>query len=360
MRYPVYIPQITEDEKRLVNDCLESTWISSKGKYIEKFESEVAKYTGAKYAVALSNGTVALHLALLANEIGPGDEVIVPDLTYIATANAVLYVQATPIIVDVDPKTWNITAASISANITAKTKAIIVADIYGTPCDMDKIQILADNNNLILIEDAAESIGAKYNNRMAGNLGNVGTLSFFGNKTITTGEGGMVLTNNPSIDHQVRKLRNQGNSETVRYRHDVLGYNYRMTNIQAAIGVAQMMRIEDILDKKRLIQKWYEDELQGIVTFQKIYPKMSSSYWMVSILLDSAAIRNSLMSHLDTAGIETRPFFNPISSMPYYVTQENKIAYLLSERGMNLPSYPALTKTDVNYICNIIKEHLTE
>ena len=358
MKYPIYIPEITDTEKRLVNDCLDSTWISSKGKYIEIFEETVAKFIGSKYAVAVSNGTVALHLALLAYDIGNGDEVIVPDLTYIATANSVLYVNAKPIFADVDPKTWNISLESIREKITINTKAIIIADIYGTPPEIDEIRKLAKKNNLILIEDAAESLGAIHHDVKAGNLGEIGTLSFFGNKTITTGEGGMIITNNYKKYQLLKKMRNQGNSDNIRYFHDILGYNYRMTNIQAAIGVAQMSRIDNILLRKREIQKWYNEELNGRVTFQKIPPRIESSYWLVSILIETEEIRNGLMCFLEKEGVETRPFFKPISSMPYFQKCDNKVAYNLSKLGLNLPSYPTLNKEDVKYICDIIKKYI--
>ncbi|MCF8296751.1 MAG: DegT/DnrJ/EryC1/StrS family aminotransferase [Saprospiraceae bacterium] len=355
MKYPIYLPDITEHEKKLVNDCLDSTWISSRGEYIEQFEEIVADYVGTKHAVAVSNGTVALHLALLAHGIGSGDEVLVPDLTYIATANAVLYVNATPVFVDVEQKSWNISCDDIIKKITSKTKAIIVTDIYGTPPEMDEINRIAALNNLIIIEDAAESLGAEYKLLKAGNLGQIGTLSFFGNKTITTGEGGMVLTNDANTNYLLRKLRNQGNSDSVRYFHDILGYNYRMTNIQAAIGVAQMSRIEWILEKKKNIQKWYKERLKNLVDFQIINEGIVSSYWMVSFLLKDEEQRNNLMKLIGKEGIETRPFFKPISSMPFYTIEKNEVSYNLSTRGVNLPSYPALDEDDIEQICTKIK-----
>lgn len=360
MKYPIYKPNITDSEKKLVNDCLESSWISSRGKYINQFEEIVADFVGTKYAVAVSNGTVALHLALLAYNISIGDEVLVPDLTYIASANAILYVNATPVLVDVNPKTWNISIEDINKKITTKTKAIIVTDLYGTPPEINKLKQIAKDNNLILIEDAAESLGAKYNSLNAGNLGHIGILSFFGNKTITTGEGGMLLTNDTEIYQKLIKLRNQGNSDTIRYFHDILGYNYRMTNIQAAIGVAQMDRLLSILEKKREIQKWYEEQLKDLVVFQKIDKGIISSYWMVSFIVASEANRNMLMTRLEKDGVDTRPFFHPISSMPYYSTSENPISYDLSKRGLNVPSYPNLQKKDVEFICSKIKNIISK
>ena len=360
MKFPIYIPEITDEEKKMVNDCLDSTWISSRGKYIEMFEDNISKYVGSKYAVAVSNGTVALHLALVSHNIGFGDEVIIPDLTYIATANSVLYVNAKPIFADVDPETWNISPKTIIDKITPNTKAIIVADLYGTPVEINEIKHIAQKNNIVLIEDAAESLGATHHNMKAGNLADIGTLSFFGNKTVTTGEGGMVITNDYEKYKLLKKLRNQGNSDSIRYYHDILGFNYRMTNIQAAIGVAQMSRIDNTLLRKRNIQKWYEEELKSCVTFQKIPDEINSSYWIVSILLETEKIRDDLMIYLEKKGVETRPFFKPMSSMPYFKKCNNRIAYRLSELGLSLPSYPSLKKENIKFICTLIKNNINK
>ncbi len=358
MLYPIYKPFISQIEKDLVNDCLDSTWISSKGKYIRMFEDKVSKFTGSKYAVAVSNGTVALHLALLAHDIGIDDEVLLPDFTYIATANSVLYVNASPVFCDVDPNNWNIDLNKITDKINSKTKAIIVPNIYGNPANFDLLNQISKKYNLIVIEDSAESLGASYKGKMSGNLADISTLSFFGNKTITTGEGGMVLTNDYEKYKKLLKLRNQGNSEKIRYYHDILGYNYRMTNIQAAIGVGQMSKINEILKRKRIIQKSYENELSDYVNFQEIEKDSSSSYWMVSLTLKNQRIRDSLMNNLKKENIETRPFFKKISSMPFYEEANNKVSSKLSEIGLNVPSYPQLEKADIKFISNKIKHFL--
>ena len=358
MLYPIYKPFISQIEKDLVNKCLDTSWISSKGHYIEMFEKEVSKYTGVKYAVAVSNGTVALHLALLVYDIGVDDEVILPDFTYIATANSVLYVNANPVFCDVNINDWNLDLNKIADKITSKTKAIMIPNIYGNPANFDAINKIANKHNLIVIEDSAESLGAKYKGKMSGNLGDISTLSFFGNKTITTGEGGMVLTNDYEKYKKLLKLRNQGNSDKGRYYHDILGYNYRMTNIQAAIGVGQMSKIHDIIEKKKKIQTYYENELSKYVKFQKIESDVSSSYWLVSFLLKDENQRNSLMSYLDNENIETRPFFKQISTMPFYEKTDNKVSSNLSEIGMSVPSYPELNKVDIKFICNKIKYFL--
>ncbi|MBP7496665.1 MAG: DegT/DnrJ/EryC1/StrS aminotransferase family protein [Bacteroidales bacterium] len=359
MKYPVYIPDLTEKESDNVNDCLKSTWISSRGKYIDEFEKSMCNFTGCKNALAVSNGTVALHLALLALDIKRGDEVIVPDFTYIATANAVLYVGATPVFADVDPYSWNITAQTIRKLITPKTKAIIVVDVYGCPVDIDSIIDIAVENNIFIIEDAAESLGATYKNRKAGNLGHISTLSFFGNKTITTGEGGMVLTNNKKLADKIAQLKNQGNSNSIRYFHDVLGYNYRMTNIQAAIGCAQMERIDKIIQRKTDIFNFYKKRLLNKVVFQSIDSNTSSSYWMIAFKVKDKATKDGLMKHLELCGIETRPFFFPVSDMPFYSKTNTPISKELSETGVIVPSYPSLSDEDLIFITEKIIDYLS-
>ncbi|MEN8224426.1 MAG: DegT/DnrJ/EryC1/StrS family aminotransferase [Bacteroidota bacterium] len=354
MKYPIYIPEITATEKEYVSDCLESTWISSKGKYISQFEEKVATFSGVKHAIAVHNGTVALHLSLLVNGIGNGDEVIVPDFTYIASANAILYVGAKPILADVDPDTWNITASTIKKLISPKTRAIIVTDVYGLTPDMNEINKLAKENDLIVIEDAAESIGASYKGRRAGSLADISIFSFFGNKTISTGEGGMVLTNNDTIASLLRKLKNQGNSNTIRYYHDVLGYNYRMTNIQAAIGLAQMERINHILERKANINEYYRNHLKSYARFQRVDDGYISSNWMVGFLVEDIKQRDELMASLEADGIETRPFFNPVHTMPFYDEYNNPVSVELSHRGISVPSYPMLNKEDIDYISSRI------
>ena len=360
MKYPIYIPEITQKEREFILDCLDSTWISSRGKYIERFEQNIADYIDCNHAISVPNGTIALHLTLLAFEIGLGDEVIVPDFTYIATANAVLHANAKPVLVDVDSHTWNITVENIKEAITNKTKAIIVTDIYGTPPDMNAIMALAEKNNLIVIEDAAESLGATYRGKKAGNLAHAAILSFFGNKTITTGEGGMLLTNDHDLAKKALMIKNQGNSETKIYYHDLLGYNYRMTNLQAAIGVAQMQRIDFILERKRKIQQQYERYLQNHVKFQKVLKGITSSYWMVSMLVENHFQRESMMKSLENDDIETRPFFYPVHKMPYYDQKDHPVSNNLSRRGISVPSYPTLKEEDVKYISEKIIYYLTK
>lgn len=355
MNYPIYKPYLKGNTRKYVDECIDSTWISSRGRFVNLFEEKVAEYCGVRYASSVFNGTVALHLALLASNIGKGDEVIVPDFTYIATANAVKYVGAEPIIVDVAKDDWNIPLSEIKRVYNEKVKAVIVVDVFGTPPkELKEIKKFTEEKGIYLIQDSAESLGSKYEGKGLGNYSDVTTLSFFGNKTITTGEGGMVLTNNKDIYDKMEVLKNQGNSKTVRYYHDILGYNFRMTNIQAAIGYSQMEIIDEILYKKMQVMNWYKEFLQDIVEFQKVDNNIISSNWLVSVILKDN--KDEIAKVLNSSEIETRPFFQPISSMPFYNKQNNEISYYLAQNGLSLPSYPELNKNDIKYICEKIIE----
>ena len=257
-RYPVYQPYLTGLEKEYVNDCLDSTWISSKGKYIAEFEQRFASYIGVRRALTVSNGTVAIHVALEALKIGRGDEVLVPTFTYVASANAVAYTGATPVFVDSEAAYWQIDVKDAERKITSRTKAIMPVHLYGHPCDMDAVMALAHKHGLAVVEDCAEAIGATWRGRHVGTFGDVATFSFFGNKTITTGEGGMVVTNSDATAAMVTRLKGQGLSAGREYFHDLIGYNYRMTNICAAIGCAQMERLPEIFEMKLRIAAWYK------------------------------------------------------------------------------------------------------
>ncbi len=359
-KYPIYKPCLSGNERKYVNECLDSTWVSSKGKFIQYFETSFAKYIDIKFATSVCNGTVAIHLALVALGIGIGDEVIVPTFTYIASANPIVQVGAKPIFVDSKIDNWQICPNDIIKKITPKTKAIIVVPLYGHPCDMDSIIKIAKDYNLLIIEDCAEALGSKYKNQYVGTFGDVATFSFFGNKTITCGEGGMVVTNNSEIYNKLVHLNGQGLAKNREYWHDIIGFNYRMTNIQAAIGLAQLEQIEIFLEKKQKIAKWYEKYLKNLpIILHKAIGEVYHSYWMCSILVKNSEIREELRSYLKEAGIETRPTFYPIHTMPaynrkeeHYINAEN-IAY----RGINLPSYPELNELDIQFIAKIIKDY---
>lgn len=356
----LYKPSLSGNEKKYVNECLDSTWISSKGKFISLFEQKFAEYVGINHAVTVCNGTVALHVALLALGIGPGDEVIVPTLTYIASVNAITYTGAKPIFVDSLQSNWQMDPNDIEAKLSKRTRAIMVVHLYGHPCDMDAIMDIARKNNLYVIEDCAEAIGSRFEGQHVGTFGDIATFSFYGNKTITTGEGGMVVTSDKKIFQKIFHLKGQGLAEGREYWHDIIGYNYRMTNICAAIGLAQLEQVETFLTKKRQIANWYSQEFAACpdIKFQPEIGDVYNSYWMCSILIDDSNKRDALRSRLVEKGIETRPFFWPVHLMPmYYQNEHFPVAEELATRGINLPSYPMLTKEQVHFIASeIIRE----
>jgi len=355
---PVYQPHFGGREKEYVNQCVDSTWISSRGEFISRFESEFASYIGAVHATTVSNGTVALHLALTALGIGPGDEVIVPTLTYIASVNTVLQTGAKVVYADSLADTWNVSAADIESRITENTRAVMVVHLYGLPCDMDAIGALCKKYDLLLIEDCAEAFGTLYNGQHVGTFGDIATFSFFGNKTITTGEGGMVVSREKAVHERACHLKSQGVSKTREYWHDELAFNYRMTNICAAIGLAQLERADEIIAMKCRIADWYKEALADLpLSVHAQQPGTRHSYWMVSILLDNGSKRQELRDHLKEHGIETRPLFPPAHTMPHCQTEQRfPIAESLSIRGINLPSYPTLSREQVQQIAQEIRQ----
>lgn len=361
-KIPVYQPSLSGNEKKYVNECLDSTWISSKGKFVSEFESSFAKYVGVKNATTVSNGTVAIHLALLALGIGEGDEVIVPTLTYISSVNTIVYTRATPVFVDSLQDSWQIDPQDVIKKITPRTKAIMAVHLYGHPCDMDALVEICKKNNLFLIEDCAEAIGTLYKGKHVGTFGDVSTFSFFGNKTITTGEGGMVITNDETLHDRAVHFKGQGLAKHRQYWHDVIGYNYRMTNICAAIGLAQLENVASVLAEKKRVADTYRKCLENtsVVFHNPIGDDIYHSYWMCSILAQDAKQRDLVRTHLENEGIETRPLFYPVHTMPMYSTQYQRhpVAENLGWRGMNLPSYPGLKTEEIEFICEKIKEVL--
>jgi len=341
MHIPVAIPDLKGKEFEFLTDAFLSTWISSSGKYIDRFEKDFSNYCGTEYGVAVSNGTVALQLALDVLGIGPGDEVIVPDLTFAATINVVLHRNATPVIVDIEEDSWCIDPIEILKAITPKTKAIIPVHLYGQVCDMDKIMKIAKEHNLFVIEDCAEAHGAMYDGQKVGSIGDIGCFSFYGNKVITTGEGGMCITNSDIFNEKMRVLRDHGMSKTKRYWHDYVGYNFRMTNLQAAIGVAQLERIDSILENRSIVEEKYRKALKNVsnISFQaNDLNKRKKITWFVCVLLDHN--RGGLLKKLSEEGIDTRPFFYPLSIMPIYLPYvfSNKVSVKISSLGINLPT----------------------
>ena len=356
------------NEKAYVMDCLESTWISSTGKYIERFETAFADFCGVKHAISCCNGTVALHLTLMALGVGPGDEVIVPTLTFVATANAVTYCGARPVFVDAEPETWNIDPALIEAKITPRTKGIIVVHLYGHPADMDPVLSIACRHGLFVVEDVAEAHGAEYKGRKVGSIGDIAAFSFYGNKIITTGEGGMVVTNDDTLASKARQLKGQGMDPNRRYWFPIIGYNYRMTNIAAAIGLAQLEKAAWHLQRRLEVAKWYREQLRDTpeVVCQSEKEWARHVYWMFTIVLDDDIPlgRNEAMACLQERGIETRPVFYPIHTLPPYRnslhTDSFPIAERIARQGINLPTWAGLTREDVRYVCNSLLECLSD
>jgi len=366
-RIPIAEPDLSGNEEKYVIECIRTGWVSSKGKFVDQFEENFASYVGARHAIAVSSGTAALHLALAALDIQPGDEIIMPTFTMIACANVAKYLGAKPVLVDSEISTWNIDPNKIEEKITDKTKAIMAVHIYGHPADMDPIMKIAKKYGLYVIEDAAEAHGAEYKGRKVGSIGDVGCFSFYANKIITTGEGGMITTNDDRIAEKVRKLRDQGYNLSMRkwLIHDVVGYNYRLTNLQAAVGLAQLERIEEFVNKHRENAYYYNSLLSDIrgVGLPPEMPWAKNVYWMYTVLINEEVMgitRDDLMKKLEIYGIDTRATFLPIHLQPpyrdIYVNKKYPVAELLGRRGVNLPSGNSTTKKDVEYVASCIKE----
>jgi perosamine synthetase len=356
---PVCEPVLDGNEERYVLDCLRSNWISSSGRYLTAFEERFSAYCGVRYGVACSSGTAALHLALKALGIGPDDEVIIPCFTLIVAASTVLLAGAKPVLADVDPETWCLDPRGIEAYLTPRTKAIMAVHLYGHPCDMDPILEIARRHGCAVIEDAAEAHGAEYKGRKVGSLGDVGCFSFFGNKIITTGEGGMVITNRESVAARARLLRNQAFEEP-RFVHRELGFNYRLTNLQAAIGLAQCEKIQEKVERKRAIAERYRHLLAHApeVALPTEAPWAKSVYWMYGVLLRDSfgRSRDEVMRRLYEQGVETRPFFYPLHRQPAldgrFMGRHYPVSEDLGARGLYLPSGLSLTPTQIEEVAD--------
>jgi len=360
---PIYRPRLLGNEARYVNDCLDTSWISSKGRYISDFETAFARFVAADHATAVTNGTVALHLALLALGVGPGDEVLVPTLTYVASVNAISYVGATPVFVDCVPATWQLDPEDLARKLTPRSRAVMVVHLYGQACEMDTILAIASGNGLRVVEDCAEAFGTRYRDTHVGGFGDIATFSFYGNKTITCGEGGMVTTGRRELWDRVTHLKGQGVDPVRTYWHDVVGYNYRMTNIAAAIGLAQLERAEDICASKRELAGWYDDALRAVpVETHRESPGTTHSYWMYSVLVPEGVDRDRVCRGLAESGIETRPVFHPAHSLPMYQHLDARCpnAVHISKRGINLPSWPGLERPDVERIAGALASAIRE
>jgi perosamine synthetase len=357
---PVYEPELGPREEEYVLDAVRSGWISSLGKYVTRFEEAFAAYSGVKYGISASNGTTALHLAVHALGIGSGDEVIVPDLTFVASANAVRYTGARPVFIDVDPVTWTVDVDALPKLVTPATKAIMPVHLYGHMADMAAIRDIADSHGLWVIEDAAEAHGAAIEGQRAGSWGTIAAFSFYANKIITTGEGGMLTTDDAQLAARCRMLRDHAMPPERRYWHDEIGFNYRLTNLQAAVGVAQMESIDAKIARKRAIAGLYTAHLAGIphITLPVERPGTTNVYWMYSILIGDGfpLTRDDLIVALRRAGIDSRPFFHPLDTLPPYRSDNPcPVAQRLSRQGINLPSSPRLRDEQIELICATLR-----
>ena len=368
-RTPIMQPLLDGNELAYVSDCIRTGWISSQGSYVRRFEKEFADYCGAEYAVAVSNGTVALHLALVALGIGEGDEVIVPDLTFAASVNAIIYTGATPVIVDVDRTTWTISLEETEKNITPRTRAIMPVHLYGHPCHMDELHALAEKHNLLLVEDAAEAIGTKYKGRHVGTFGDAATFSFFGNKTITTGEGGMIFFKKQEDYEKAVVLRDHGMSKAKKYWHEFVGFNYRMTNLQAALGCAQLERIGRFVGAKRELAAGYNAMLAKAGCFE-LPPEESwaeCGFWLYTAVLKpgSPVTRDEFIAKMLKNGVETRPVFYPLHEMPPYRRFAARGSAFsnsreVSENGVSFPSSVNITGEEISNIGQALARILSQ
>lgn len=363
---PVCTPYLAGNEKKYVNDCLKTNWISSAGKYVDLFEERFSRYCGRPHGIATTNGTTALHLAVAACGIGPGDEVVMPAFTIASTAFAVIYCGAKPVFVDCEPDTWNIDPEKIEKKITKRTKAIMPVHIYGHPCDMNTIGAIARKHKLFIIEDAAEAHGAEYNGKKAGGIGNVSCFSFYANKIVTCGEGGMVVTGNKKIAERCRSFKNLSFLKEKRFWHKDLGFNYRMTNIQAAIGLAQLEKIDRFVELRRRNAAFYTARLKKVsgITLPVERPGVKNVYWMYGILIDQkfGMTREKFMNALKARGIETRTFFLSLHDQPVFKKlgcgskETFPVTEDIARRGLYLPSGSNLKKKEINYICDCIEK----
>jgi perosamine synthetase len=360
LRIPLMQPALGGNELAYVSDCVTTGWISSQGEYVQRFEKQFSDSLGGQNALAVSSGTAALHLALKALDIGPGDEVIVPDFTFAATANVVLHCGATPVLAEVERETWNIDPGDVERRITERTRAIMPVHLYGHPCDMDRINAIARSNGLKVVEDCAEAQGARYRGKPVGTLGDIGCFSFFSNKVITTGEGGMVTTANEDLADRLRLLRDHGMRRGRRYWHELAGFNYRMTNLQAAVGVAQMERVDRFIERRKEIGERYIDRL-GRLPGLVMPPGENwgeTIYWIFSMRIDpevAGLSRDQLTAELESRGIETRPFFIPLHLQPPYRQYgEFPVSTEISTTGISLPSGNDISDAEIDRVCDTI------
>lgn len=370
-RIPVSGPWITQKEIAFVTDAVTNAWYGNHNIYHTRFEAAFAAHIGVRHAIALPSCTSAIHLSLLALGVGPGDEVIVPDTTWIASSAPITYVGATPVFADIDPQTWCLSAASLEACITPRTKAVIPVDLYGGMPDWDAILDIARRRRISVIEDAAEAVGSEYRGRKAGGFGDAGVFSFHGSKTLTTGEGGMLVTDRADIHQRALVLRDHGRPAGDRmFYNSEIGYKYKMSSMQAALGLAQLERIDELIARKREIFGWYREALGGTagVALNAEPAGTKNSYWMCTAITASGEgqTKDQIIEHMDKAGIDCRPFFHPLSSLPAYqgsveaaaARRRNTVSYRISPYGVNLPSGLNLTRDNIVYVAGHLKRVL--
>ena len=365
---PVNEPLVGESENKYVMECLRTGWISSEGHFIHDFEERWAAYCGMSHGVAVSNGTVALEIAMACLDLQPGDEVIMPTFTIISCAQAVTMCRLKPVLVDSDPRTWCMDVSQVEEKITERTRALMPVHIYGHPVDIDPLQELARKHNLVIIEDAAEAHGAEYKGRKSGGLGDMGCFSFYANKIITTGEGGMVLTRDAAQAERLRALRNLCFRKERRFYHTELGHNYRLTNLQAAIGLAQLERIDESVAKKRWMGAAYTERLKSIAGLQLPIeePWARNVYWMYGVVLDEAFGMDAVefARRLAEQGVMTRPFFlgmheQPVfHSMGLFLDEHYPVAEHIARQGLYLPSGMTLTEAQLEQVCEAVRRVL--
>jgi perosamine synthetase len=364
---PVNEPLLDGNEKKYLNECIDTGWISSEGPFIKNFESGLSARVDRRYGVAVCNGTAALDVAIEALNIGPGDEVIMPAFTIISCINQIIRCGGTPILIDSDPLCWNMDVLQVASKITVRTKLIMVVHIYGLPVDMDPLISLANQHGIPILEDAAEAHGQTYKGRPCGSFGTISTFSFYPNKHITTGEGGMVMTNDVKIAEEIRSLRNLCFQPDRRFVHDRLGWNLRMTNLQAAIGVAQLERLDEFVTRKRRMGKIYTELLSKVQGLQLPVAETSYSkniYWVFGLVLDESVDFDAgeAMRRLAAKGIGCRPFFFPLHQQPVlrrmglFTDDSHPVAERLYRRGFYIPSGMALTDAQMNTVANAVKE----
>jgi perosamine synthetase len=363
---PLAEPELSGNELAYVTECIQTGWLTAQGTYVRRFETLFGATVQQPYAISVANGTLAVHLALLALEIGPGDEVIVPTLSYVASASPILFCGATPVFVDIDPQTWNLDPAAVEAAITPRTKAIMVVHLYGTPADMTRLGDIAERHNIAIIEDAAECHGGTWDGKPIGSFGRVAAFSFYANKVITTGEGGMCVTSDAELDARMRLLRGQGMDLSRQYWHPIVGYNYRMTNIQAAMGVAQLERIETFFAQRRHIVAQYQALMADWddVSWPIMPAQGTGVPWLFTVRLLglSREQRDTVIVQLKDHGVETRPIFWPIHRFPPYqpyVHSEFPIAETISAEGISLPTHPKLTDAQIERVVVALREVVT-